>query len=402
MHTPPVPHNLRRSVTGFMEAKKGAELDIPKASAKEELAEGFPTLKNDRILRAARGEAVDCAPVWCHRQAGRYLPEYHTVRSRSDFFSICRTPELACEITLQPVRRFPVDAAIIFSDILVIPQAMGLDVKMVKGKGPVLPEPLKDPSHMSRLRAPADIDLNRELGYVFKALTLTRHRLKGKVPLIGFSGAPWTLMAYMVQGEGAKSYYRAKTWLYRYPKAAHELLGRVTELVVRYLVGQVAAGAQMLEVFDSWAGDLTQAAFAEFSLPYLRRIATGVKAGLRERKLETVPMTVFARGADWALEELADSDYDVISLNWTVNPRDARARTNGKTLQGNLEPSVLFATEAQIRKNTKAMVAAFGPQRYIANLGHGMLPSMKPEAMATFVDEIHAASKALVQAEQKS
>mmetsp|Transcript_21872 Transcript_21872/g.32593 ORF Transcript_21872/g.32593 Transcript_21872/m.32593 type:complete len:399 (+) Transcript_21872:21-1217(+) len=374
---------------------------IPLAKEAETKAEGFPELKNDLILRAAKGEPVEKVPIWCHRQAGRYLPEYHVVRNTADFFTICRTPHLACEITLQPIRRFPLDAAIIFSDILVIPQALGMEVKMVKGKGPVIPKPLVEPDDLKNLKEAKSVDLTKALGYVFEALTLTRHRLEGKVPLIGFSGAPWTLMAYMVQGEGAKSYYKAKAWLYRYPKASHKLLQEITDLVVRYLVGQVQAGAQMLEVFDSWAGDLTQSAFAEFSLPYLLQIASKVKNQLRVKDISPVPMTLFARGADWALEELSASEYDVLSLNWTVNPKEARARVQGKVgLQGNLEPSILFASEEDIRREVRQMVQAYGPQRYIANLGHGMLPSMKPEALATFVDEVHKVSEALVEDEK--
>jgi len=213
--------------------------EIPKATDAELKAENFPDLKNDLILRAANGLKTERVPIWCHRQAGRYLPEYHTVRNRADFFTICRTPHLACEITLQPIRRFALDAAIIFSDILVIPQALGQDVKMVKGKGPVIPEPLVDPTHMKRLKDASGIDVEKELGYVMQALTLTRHRLKGQVPLIGFSGAPWTLMAYMVQGEGAKSYYKAKAWLYRYPKESHKLLTEITTVIINYLVAQV-------------------------------------------------------------------------------------------------------------------------------------------------------------------
>jgi len=375
--------------------------NVPKPQLNELKAENFPALKNDLILRAAMGLKTERVPIWCHRQAGRYLPEYHSVRNIADFFTICRTPHLACEITLQPIRRFPLDAAIIFSDILVIPQAMGLEVKMVKGKGPVLPQPLKDPEHMKRLKKLKDIDVKKDLGYVMQAITLTRHRLEGKVPVIGFSGAPWTLMAYMVQGEGAKSYYKAKTWLYKYPHKAHELMEMTAVVIIDYLVAQVEAGAQMLEVFDSWAGDLTQEAFAEFSLPYLKKIATKVKAKLRERKMEVVPMTIFARGADWALEELANSDYDVLSLNWTVNPIDARKQVGSKSLQGNLEPAVLFADGPRIRSEAAKMVKSFGTHGYIANLGHGMLPSMKPEALEVFVDEVHKCSESMAKGKKR-
>eukprot|EP00808_Paulinella_micropora_P026735 g62069.t1 len=351
-------------------------------------AKDFPELKNDLILRAARGEQTERVPVWLHRQAGRYLPEFREVRKKADFFTLCRTPELACEVTIQPLKRFPLDAAIIFSDILVIPQALGMEVQMLPEKGPVLPKPLRDPSHLDRVKKP---DVSVELKYVADAITLTRHELKGQVPLIGFSGAPWTLMCYMVEGGGAKSYDKARAWLYKTPKEARKLLHLISDTVVDYLVMQVEAGAQMLEVFDSWAGDLTPALFKEFSLPCLIDIVTRVKATLKKKGITPVPMTCFAKGANWALEDLAASPYDVLSLDWTIDPASARQRVNGKVaLQGNLDPGVLFADEETIKKEAAKMLNSFGsPRGYIANLGHGMLPDHTPGAVATLVKAVH-------------
>lgn len=354
----------------------------------------FPALKNDLILRAARGEVVDRAPVWCHRQAGRYLPEFRQTRTLGDFFTICRTPVLACEITLQPIRRYPeLDAAIIFSDILVVPQAMGLECLMLPGKGPSFPRPLSDPSHLSRLLPPDQICVEESLGYVFEAITLTRHKLEGSVPLLGFCGAPWTLMAYMVEGEGSKSYNDARAWLFHSPAAAHELLQRITDVTIKYLVGQVVAGAQMLEVFDSWAGDLSPESFMTFAFEPLQKIAREVKKTLRDKGYEAVPMTIFAKGASYPLlEQLAqNTEYDVLAVDWTISPELGRGLTKfGKSVQGNLDPAILFADHDTIRKETRKMIQGFGIQRYVVNLGHGMLPSHNPDHLKVFLQEVHA------------
>ena len=376
----------------------------------------------------------------------------------ADFFTLCRTPNLACEVTLQPLRRYNLDAAIIFSDILVIPQAMGLEVQMVKGVGPVLPSPLLGPEELTRLTQLKDMDLKKELGYVFTAITLTRHNLDGLVPLIGFSGAPWTLMAYMIEGKGAKTYSTAKSWFYKHPEASHQLLGYLTELIIEYLIQQVVAGAQMLEVFDSWAGDLTPEVFNEFVFPTLRDIASGVKEGLRSLGLSPVPMTIFPRCAHFAFEKLAkETEYDVVSVDWAISPEDARKLVgSGVTLQGNLDSAVFFASDEKIIQETRNMVrlslslfvslslslslvvglcvslsisvylslflslsaslrlclvyrlfslshtphyhhqvTSFGAQKYIANLGHGMLPSHEPRSVETFVEAVHSVSKEL-------
>ncbi|KAM6948485.1 uroporphyrinogen decarboxylase [Aplochiton taeniatus] len=355
------------------------------------LPKDFPELKNDVFLRAARGEDTPHVPVWCMRQAGRYLPEFRESRAGKDFFETCRSPEACCELTLQPLRRFPLDAAIIFSDILVVPQALGMDVQMVAGKGPTFTEPLKEPEDLQLLRP--SVDVEKELGYVFRAITLTRHRLEGKVPLIGFTGAPWTLMAYMIEGGGSTTHSKAKRWLYRHPEASHLLLRMLTDVIVKYLLGQVAAGAQALQVFESHAGCLGSDEFKEFSLPYLRDIARKVKEKLKESG-QDVPMIVFAKDGHYALEDLSQSHYDVVSLDWKIDPRLARERTGGKvSLQGNMDPCALYAPKERISEIVKKMLDGFGTRGYIANLGHGMYPDMDPESVGAFVEAVHHHSR---------
>lgn len=358
------------------------------------LPKDFPQLQNDTFLRAARGEEVPHVPVWCMRQAGRYLPEFRESREGKDFFEMCRSPEACCELTLQPLRRFMLDAAIIFSDILVIPQALGMTVEMVTGKGPTFPEPLKEPEDLQLLKP--QVDINAELGYVFKAITLTRHRIEGKVPLIGFTGAPWTLMAYMIEGGGSTTHSKAKRWLYRYPEASHRLLRMLTDIIIRYLLEQVSAGAQALQVFESHAGCLGPVEFKEFSLPYLRDIARKVKSQLKETG-QDVPMIVFAKDGHYGLEDLSESHYDVVSLDWTIDPRSARERTRGKvSLQGNMDPCALYASKERISEIAKKMVDDFGTRGYIANLGHGMYPDMDPESVGVFVEAVHTHSRQLL------
>ncbi len=346
----------------------------------------FPSLENDLILRTARGEATERTPVWMMRQAGRYLPEYQEVRAQHDFFEVVGTPELAAEVTIQPIDRFPLDAAIIFSDILVVPQALGLEVQMVSGKGPHFPNPVRRPDEMDRLVEP---DVDDALGHVFDALTLTRKRLEGRVPLIGFSGAPWTLMAYSIEGGGSKNYKRARAWLYQHPEAAETFLQRITDVVVDYLIGQVDAGAQLLQVFDSWAGLLGPTTFRTFGLPYLEEIVDRVKEVHPD-----VPMIVFAKDAHYALESLAETAYDVISLDWTMDPQAARLLVGDKAaLQGNLDPCALYAEPDAIRREVQHMLAGFGPQTHIANLGHGMHPDHNPEHARIFVDAVREQSE---------
>ncbi|KAJ1668173.1 Uroporphyrinogen decarboxylase in heme biosynthesis [Coemansia sp. RSA 1813] len=366
----------------------------------------FPPLKNDLYLRAARGEKTERAPVWCMRQAGRYLPEFRAVRVENEFFNVCQTPALATDVTIQPLRRYAglLDAAIIFSDILVIPQAMGLEVQMIPGKGPHFPKPLTGPEDMGRLVDRAKgFSVTQELSYVYRAITNTRHALGGQVPLLGFIGAPWTLMAYMIEGGGSKTFARAKEWLFRHRTAAHELLGRIADVAAEFLVGQIDAGAQAAQVFESWASELGPRDFAEFSLPYLARIAARVKS-----KHPDVPLTVFAKGAHYALESLAtDTEYDVVSLDWTIDPSTARARVDAAVaakgvqrrhpvvLQGNLDPTLLFGDPQIIRERTDEMCKAFGPSLHIANLGHGMMPTHDPEHLRVFLETVHTSSSAL-------
>jgi len=352
--------------------------------------EDFPPLKNDRILRAARGESVDRVPVWVMRQAGRYLPEFRKVREQHDFFTICQTPKLACEITLQPIARFDLDAAIIFSDILVVPQALGMEVLMQPGVGPVFPKPLIEASDLECL---GDVEAALpKLKYVFEAITLTRKELNGKVPLIGFTGAPWTLMSYMIEGGGSKTLSKAKKWLYTRPEASIKLLQLLTDVNVDYLVGQVKAGAQMLQVFESHAEHLNMDLFSKFCLPFLTQICSRVKTKLKECGIEPVPMTVFAKGGHYVLKTLSNSGYDVIGLDWTMDPAVARevCDQSGVCLQGNLDPCALYAPKEELEAKVREMAAKFGHKtKWIANLGHGIYPDMDPESMTTFVNAVH-------------
>lgn len=353
----------------------------------------FPPLKNDLIIRAAFGEVVERVPVWIMRQAGRYLPEFREERKKHDFFTICQTPELACEVTLQPIRRFDLDAAIIFSDILVIPQALGMEVLMKTGIGPVFPEPLVHPADMDKLDA--NVDVSTKLKYVYEAITLTRRKLEGKVPLIGFSGAPYTLMGYMIEGGGSKTMSKAKKWLYTQPEASHKLLKLLTKVIIAYLIEQVAAGAQLLQVFESSAEHLGPALFEKYSLPYLEEIAAGVKQGITERGLGDVPLIVFAKGAYHSISKLSYAGYNVVGLDWTVDPNIARDFCH-IAVQGNLDPCALYSPKEDLIEKTTEMVRQFGVRNYIANLGHGIYPDMDPESVRTFVDTVHSVSEEIM------
>ncbi|CAG8593392.1 15370_t:CDS:2 [Funneliformis mosseae] len=353
----------------------------------------FPPLKNDLILRAARGEKTERAPVWIMRQAGRYLPEFRKEREKHDFFTICRTPKLATLITLQPINRYDglLDAAIIFSDILVIPQALGLIVEMVPNKGPHFPSPLETPADIDT-KLNKNVDVYKELGYVFDALTMTRQALEGRVPLLGFIGAPWTLMAYMIEGGGSNNFSKAKTWLFKYPEESKRLLQIITDVAVDFLIGQIKAGAQMVQVFESWGGELSPHDFKTFSLPYISQIADRVKNKFKDDGLIPVPMTIFCKGSWYALESLSDIGYDTISLDWTIDPAYAKSVTKGKvTLQGNMDPCMLYGGDEAIRSTVKTMLEAFGThEKYIVNLGHGILPTVDPEATRVFLETVHS------------
>jgi uroporphyrinogen decarboxylase len=336
---------------------------------------------NDLFLRACRREPVERPPVWMMRQAGRYLPEYRAVRERADFLTMVRTPELAVEVTLQPVDRLGVDAAIIFSDILVIPQAMGMALSVDEGVGPRFHQPLRSAGDFDCLR---DIVPEHDLGYVLDAIRLARRALDGRVPLIGFAGAPWTLMSYMIEGQGSKSFTQAKRLLVRDPARAHALLGRLARVVGAFLAAQVAAGAQAVQLFDSWASALGPRDFREFALPYLAE-------AVRLAKPAGVPVVAFAPGAGWALEEIARvTGADVIGVDWQTDAGDARRRLAGHpvALQGNLDPCWLYGSPAEIRSRTRDMLAAFGGQGHIANLGHGINPDVPVAHAQAFVDAV--------------
>ncbi|KAJ5636782.1 uncharacterized protein N7484_010095 [Penicillium longicatenatum] len=363
------------------------------------MQEQFEPLKNDLLLRAARGEKVERPPIWVMRQAGRYLPEYHEAKGGRDFFECCRSPEIASTLTLQPIDRYDglVDAAIIFSDILVIPQAMGMTVEMIDKKGPHFPEPLQSPDDGQYEKVMAKkVDVKAELDYVYKAISLTRFKLKGRVPLIGFCGAPWTLLCYMVEGGGSKLFVQSKKWVYKYPKESQALLQKIAEICVEYLALQVAAGAQMIQVFDSWAGELSPATFASHSLPYLRHISANLPKRLQEMGLEPVPMTVFAKGAWYALDDLCNSGYNVVGLDWLHDPAEAMRIANGRvTIQGNADPGMLYGGPSAITPTVEKMVEGFkkGKQGWICNLGHGVTPFVDPENLKFFFEEIHRLCK---------
>ena len=337
-------------------------------------------LKNDLFLRAARGEATERTPVWLMRQAGRILPEYRKLRaSISGFKELVETPELAAEVTIQPVDALDVDAAIIFSDILVVPDAMGLPYEMVEARGPLFPNVIKSAADVERLRIP---DPEEGLGYVLEALRITKKALNGRVPLIGFAGAPWTLLAYMVEGSGSKTFSKARGMLYREPALAHALLAKLTATTIAYLQAQVAAGAQVVQVFDSWAGTLPPDHYAEFSSRYIAEIC--------EALAPLAPVTVFAKGAWWAVPEFAAMPCRTIGLDWNQDPAQVRQQAGNKTLQGNLDPCALYGTREQVKAATETMLRKFAGGPHIANLGHGVYPDTDPDNVRVFVDTVKA------------
>lgn len=345
------------------------------------------------------GDATRCVSSSLRRPAGRYLPEYHEAKGKHDFFECCRSPEIASTLTLQPIDRYDgfIDAAIIFSDILVIPQAMGMEVQMVDKVGPQFPDPLRSPQDQQYADVlNKNVNVKEELDYVYKAITMTRQKLEGRVPLIGFCGAPWTLLCYMVEGGGTKMFRWAKTWVYQYGAESKEMLQKISEICVEYLVLQVEAGAQMLQVFDSWAGELTPTAFEEFSLPFLKYISKHTKERLKEKGLEVVPMTVFAKGAWYALEQLCESGYETVGLDWLHDPAEAMEIAKGRvTLQGNADPGILYGSNESITKLVEGMVRGFGggKERWIVNLGHGITPGVDPEKLKHFFEEVVRCTK---------
>jgi uroporphyrinogen decarboxylase len=309
-------------------------------------------LKNDTLLRACRGQPVDHIPLWMMRQAGRYLPEFQQIRKEIDFFALCEDPVLAAEITIQPLTRYPLlDAVIIFSDILVIPQALGFKIEMKAGVGPVFVEPLSDPNLIDKMERP---DVSKRLLYVYDAIRETLKRLEGKVPLIGFTGAPWTLFSYMIEGKTSKTWSVAKKWLYVHSEASHKLLKLLADLITEHLILQIEAGASVVQVFDSWAGYLSPEQYSEFCIPNLNNIVKRV-----HQAHPNVPVILFAKGAHY-LNLINATDYDVISLDWTMDPVLSRAALPGKALQGNLDPCALFASDQDIEKMTRKMIEGFG------------------------------------------
>lgn len=335
-------------------------------------------LKNDLLLRAARGEQVERTPVWLMRQAGRILPEYRAIRNRlSGFKELVETPDLACEVTIQPVDILGVDAAIIFSDILVIPEAMGLTYQMVEKKGPWFEETIKTAAQVDQLRI---AEPEADLSYVLDAIKLTKKELNGRVPLIGFAGAPWTIFCYMIEGEGSKTFSKARKMLVQEPALSHRLLDMITRSTTAYLKAQIAAGTDLVQVFDSWAGILGPDQYREFALPYIKQICAAINE---------VPITVFAKGAYFVRKELGQLPCATIGLDWNMDIAESRALIGSeKTLQGNLDPCVLYGDHSTIKKATERMLQDFGSQRHIANLGHGVYPDTNPDHVKTFIQTV--------------
>ncbi len=351
-------------------------------------------LQNDRFLRALRRQPVDRTPVWLMRQAGRYLPEYRATRKQAgSFLAMAKNPEIACEVTLQPLRRYDLDAAILFSDILTIPDAMGLGLYFVEGEGPKFERTVRSAEDAAKLGVP---DMETELRYVMDAVRVIRRELAGKVPLIGFSGSPWTLACYMVEGGGSKDFARIKAMALNDPATLHRLLSVNTDAVIAYLAAQRSAGAQALQVFDTWGGVLSPSMYREFSLPYLQRIARELDRGEGESR---APLILFGKGNAAHLEALADSGTDAVGVDWLVELGEAVRRTQGKVaLQGNLDPVTLYGSPDAIRREVRRALDSYrdgnGGSRegHVFNLGHGMSPDMNPEHVAVLVDAVHAFS----------
>lgn len=335
-------------------------------------------LKNDLLLRALKQQKVERPPVWMMRQAGRYLPDYLKLKAKYDFFTRVQTPELATAITLQPVDQVGVDAAIIFCDILVIPQAMGVQVLMEEGKGPSLPNVIQTQKDIDAL---ITTGAEESLQYVYDALALTKSELNGRVPLIGFAGAPWTILCYMVEGKGSKTWDKAKQFAYTQPALAHQLLQKITDITIVYLKHQAKAGADTVQVFDSWAGSLSPADFKIFAQPYLFQIANALK--------DDVPVILFPKGSWYALKDISESSACGVGIDWCITPQMARELTGNKiTIQGNFDPSKLLGTIPDIKREVKEMIDAFGVQNYIANLGHGITPNVPVDNARAFVDAV--------------
>ncbi|MEJ2402845.1 MAG: uroporphyrinogen decarboxylase [Candidatus Thiodiazotropha sp.] len=347
------------------------------------------SLKNDRFLRALLREPVDMTPVWMMRQAGRYLPEYRATRARAgSFMDLCRNPELACEVTLQPLERYPLDAAILFSDILTVPDAMGLGLYFAEGEGPHFERPVTDEAAVAALGIP---DMASDLGYVMDAVRTIRRELDGRVPLIGFSGSPWTLATYMVEGGGTKNFSKVKGMLFDRPDLMHQLLSKVATAVTDYLNAQIEAGAQAVMIFDTWGGVLTPQHYQRFSLDYMRQILQGLT---READGRRIPTILFTKGGSLWLESMADSGCDALGIDWTLSLADARRRVGERVaLQGNLDPCTLYASAERIREEVAQVLASYGQGTgHVFNLGHGIHPEIDPEHAGVFVEAVHELS----------
>lgn len=348
-------------------------------------------LKNDRYLKALLGQPVDKTPVWVMRQAGRYLPEYREIRAKAgDFMTLCSTPDLACEVTLQPLRRYDLDAAIIFSDILTIPDAMGLGLHFVPGEGPKFKNVIRSAADIAKLGVP---DMEDNLRYVMDAIRVTRREINGKVPLIGFSGSPWTLACYMVEGGSSKDFAKVKGMMFDAPEQMHALLAVLAKSVIAYLNAQIAAGAQSIMLFDTWGGALGQSNYQQFSLAYMQQIVAGLT---RENDGRVVPVTLFTKGGGQWLEVMADTGVDGVGLDWTTDIGSARQRIGNKvTLQGNMDPCVLYASPDRVEQEVSSVLASFGEGKtgHVFNLGHGIHPTVDPENMTRLVDSVHRLSE---------
>lgn len=350
----------------------------------------LPGLKNDRLIRALLRQPVDMTPVWMMRQAGRYLPEYRATREKAgDFMTLCKTPELACTVTLQPVDRFPLDAAILFSDILTVPDAMGLGLSVVENQGPKFAKPVRSRADISSLAIP---DPETELGYVMDTVRLARRELGGRVPLIGFAGSPWTLSTYMVEGGSSKDFHIVKGLMYEDPDTMHLLLGKLADAVALYLNAQIAAGAQAVMIFDTWGGILTGRGYLDFSLHYMEKIMDQLD---REREGMQIPVILFSKGAGLWVESIAASGCDAIGLDWTQDIAAVKKQVGHKVaLQGNMDPAVLYASPEIIRENVAGILAAFGNgSGHVFNLGHGIQPQVDPEHARVFIEAVHELSK---------
>jgi uroporphyrinogen decarboxylase len=348
-------------------------------------------MKNDLLIRALLRQPVDRTPVWIMRQAGRYLPEYLEIRKQAgSFMALCTNPELACEVTLQPLRRFPLDAAILFSDILTIPDAMGLGLYFAEGEGPRFEHRIESASDINKLPVP---DPEDELKYVMDAVSTIRKALDGSVPLIGFSGSPWTLATYMIEGGSSKTYARSKALLYDDPALAHRLLDKIADSVTLYLNAQIRRGAQAVQIFDTWGGVLAPELFRSFSLRYMEKIVDGLE---REHDGAKIPVILFSKGCNGHLEALADTGCDALGVDWTLSLTQARQRVGDRVaLQGNLDPSVLYANTDVIREQAAATLAAYGHgSGHVFNLGHGITPEVKPHHLGALIDAVHTQSPA--------